>query len=358
MNDLSVSTPGRICLFGEHQDYLGLPIIAGAISLRIEITGNHSASKDVIIDLPDIQSSEIFTIDAVWDTYSQTDFFKSSISVLKREGYKFSAGIECQVKSQIPIKSGTSSSAALVVSWINFLTRMSIQNKACSPEEIARLAVLAEVAELSGAGGIMDQYSTAIGDVIFLDPSAPEALIKMNPNLGTIILGDSKESKETQDMLLQVKRPVLKIIEIIKKEDPDFTIKNVSIIDADSYEKVLSEQQLKLLITTLKNRDITYKAKEELMKPVTNITKIGILVNNLQKILRDSLKISTEKIDNMVAAALDAGAYGAKINGSGGGGCMFAMTIDNPGRIARAIERQGGKAYIVRIDRGTEAIYN
>jgi galactokinase len=358
MNDLSVSTPGRICLFGEHQDYLGLPIIAGAISLRIEIAGNHSASKDVIIDLPDIQSSEIFTIDAIWDTYSQTDFFKSSISVLKREGYKFSTGIECQVKSQIPIKSGTSSSAALVVSWINFLTRMSIQNKACSPEEIARLAVLAEVAELSGAGGIMDQYSTAIGDVIFLDPSAPEALIKMNPNLGTIILGDSKESKETQDMLLQVKRPVLKIIEIIKKEDPDFTIKNVSIIDADSYEKVLSEQQLKLLITTLKNRDITYKAKEELMKPVTNITKIGILVNNLQKILRDSLKISTEKIDNMVAAALDAGAYGAKINGSGGGGCMFAMTIDNPGRIARAIERQGGKAYIVRIDRGTEAIYN
>jgi galactokinase len=278
--------------------------------------------------------------------------------VLKREGYKFSTGIECQVKSQIPIKSGTSSSAALVVSWINFLTRMSIQNKACSPEEIARLAVLAEVAELSGAGGIMDQYSTAIGDVIFLDPSAPEALIKMNPNLGTIILGDSKESKETQDMLLRVKRPVLKIIEIIKKEDPGFTIKNVSIIDADSYEKVLSEQQLKLLITTLKNRDITYKAKEELMKPVTNITKIGILVNNLQKILRDSLKISTEKIDNMVAAALDAGAYGAKINGSGGGGCMFAMTINNPGRIARAIERQGGKAYIVRIDRGTEAIYN
>jgi galactokinase len=23
-----VSTPGRLCLFGEHQDYLGLPVIA------------------------------------------------------------------------------------------------------------------------------------------------------------------------------------------------------------------------------------------------------------------------------------------------------------------------------------------
>jgi len=29
-----VSTPSRICLFGEHQDYLGLEVIASAINLR------------------------------------------------------------------------------------------------------------------------------------------------------------------------------------------------------------------------------------------------------------------------------------------------------------------------------------
>ena len=32
----------------------------------------------------------------------------------------------------------------------------------------------------------------------------------------------------------------------------------------------------------------------------------------------------------MIAAALDAGAFGAKINGSGGGGCMFAYAPDRP----------------------------
>ncbi|MDC0235199.1 galactokinase family protein, partial [Candidatus Marinimicrobia bacterium] len=36
---LEISTPGRICLFGEHQDYLGLPVIAMAISLRGKIKG-------------------------------------------------------------------------------------------------------------------------------------------------------------------------------------------------------------------------------------------------------------------------------------------------------------------------------
>ena len=37
--NLEVSTPGRICLFGEHQDYLGLPVIAMGISLRSIIKG-------------------------------------------------------------------------------------------------------------------------------------------------------------------------------------------------------------------------------------------------------------------------------------------------------------------------------
>lgn len=31
---IRVSTPSRLCLFGEHQDYLGLEVIAVAINLR------------------------------------------------------------------------------------------------------------------------------------------------------------------------------------------------------------------------------------------------------------------------------------------------------------------------------------
>jgi galactokinase len=40
-----ISTPGRICLFGEHQDYLGLPVIAMAISLRATIRGDKRTDK-------------------------------------------------------------------------------------------------------------------------------------------------------------------------------------------------------------------------------------------------------------------------------------------------------------------------
>ncbi|MHA2203829.1 MAG: galactokinase family protein, partial [Candidatus Hodarchaeales archaeon] len=33
----SISSPGRICLFGEHQDYLGLPVIPMAINKRLKL---------------------------------------------------------------------------------------------------------------------------------------------------------------------------------------------------------------------------------------------------------------------------------------------------------------------------------
>ena len=54
----------------------------------------------------------------------------------------------------------------------------------------------------------------------------------------------------------------------------------------------------------------------------------------------------------MINAALDAGAFGAKINGSGGGGCMFAFAPHNPDEVAKAIEKAGGKAYIIQVGEG------
>ena len=60
---MEVSTPGRICLFGEHQDYLGLPVIAMAISLRVNIVGEKRKDRKIIIHKPDLGKKEIFSLD-------------------------------------------------------------------------------------------------------------------------------------------------------------------------------------------------------------------------------------------------------------------------------------------------------
>ena len=119
---MEVSTPGRICLFGEHQDYLGLPVIAMAVSLRAKIIGEKRLDQKVIIHMPDIERTERFDLNDT-EYQKERDYFKSGIRVCKKEGLSFASGFECEINSDIPIKAGTSSSSAIVVSWINFLNQ-------------------------------------------------------------------------------------------------------------------------------------------------------------------------------------------------------------------------------------------
>jgi len=126
-NKISISAPGRICLFGEHQDYLGLPVIAMAINLYIKITGKpHQSTRtggDKIfhIDLPDTKDEENINYSKEIEYIRERDYFRSAVNILKRQGVKFPYGYDCVLHGTIPIKAGTSSSSALCVAWTKFL---------------------------------------------------------------------------------------------------------------------------------------------------------------------------------------------------------------------------------------------
>jgi len=53
------------------------------------------------------------------------------------------------------------------------------------------------------------------------------------------------------------------------------------------------------------------------------------------------------ELSALVYAARSAGAYGAKLTGAGGGGCMVALT-DSPRQVADAIESAGGQGIITK----------
>ena len=54
--NISLTAPARICLFGDHQDYLGLPVIACAIDKFITLTATKNNSNVIRLILPDIDS--------------------------------------------------------------------------------------------------------------------------------------------------------------------------------------------------------------------------------------------------------------------------------------------------------------
>ena len=121
---MEISTPGRICLFGEHQDYLGLPVIPMAISLRARLIGKNRSDMKFIINKPDLNEEESFSLDEL-DYTKPRDYFKSGDKTCLDEGLTFSHGFECEHTSEIPIKAGTGSSSAVMVSWIHFLSQVA-----------------------------------------------------------------------------------------------------------------------------------------------------------------------------------------------------------------------------------------
>lgn len=350
---LKISTPGRVCLFGEHLDYLQLPVVASAISLRISIEGVRRNDRLINIILPDIQSKKIFNIDDSMFYTEERDYFKSSLNVLLRNSFTFSSGFDCIVKGKIPINAGTSSSSALIVTWINFLSRMSDQMTILPPAQLAKFAYEAEVLEFSEPGGMMDQYTTSFGRIISIDFFPETNVTSLNTNLKDFVLGNSQEPKDTKFILSRVKDQMLKVNNILSRDDRDFSLLTTKLNELQTYRKYLNVSQYSLLVGTIENRDITIAARAELNKFNPDHKEIGRLLSEHQVVLRNVQKISTPKIDKMIKAALDAGAYGAKINGSGGGGCMFAYAPENPEKVKTAIEGVDAEAFIIHSDSGS-----
>lgn len=351
---LTVSTPGRICLFGEHLDYLGLPVIAAAISRRVSVAGVHRPDRTVVIDLPDIGSSETFTLNGRLPYQHRRDYFRSAVNVLQSAGLTFSRGIEAEVRGNIPINSGTSSSSALLVSWLHFLLRMSDQRPDWNASRLAELGYDAEVREFNEAGGMMDHYATAVGNVIYLESTPSIRLEVLKPAFGAFVLGDSLEPKDTQGGLSRVRNAVNRIVADIQAVRPEFSLLTALGTEAGEFKEVLSKEDFQLLKGTISNRDLLTEALVVLRDPVLNHLHFGTLLSHHHRNLRDAQQISTPKIERMLHAALNAGALGAKINGSGGGGCMFAYAPYYPEAIAEAIEKEGGKAYLIEIEEGTK----
>ena len=81
-----------------------------------------------------------------------------------------------------------------------------------------------------------------------------------------------------------------------------------------------------------------------------DLKKVGELMNDNHRLLQE-IEVSHQKLDLLVDVARKEGAFGAKLTGGGGGGCMVALT---PGKelqesVAKAIEKKGYEVLRTRI---------
>ncbi|MCF7827073.1 MAG: galactokinase [Candidatus Marinimicrobia bacterium] len=352
---VKVKSPGRICLFGEHQDYLGLPVIAAAINRYIEFEAELNQSNVFRFEMPDIKATrEIQLVDPL-DILQSRDYLASVIRVLRKEGLEFNTGCRIKFSGNIPLKSGASSSSAMVVGLIKTFIRLYSFTKVLSDSEVANLAFQAEVIEHGEMGGMMDHYSISIGDIIHLDTVTYENQVLGNQMEG-LILGNSLLPKEILEVHGRIKPTIMQAIDILTKVDEDFRISEVGVDKIADYYDHLPIDLIPIFYATVTNHSFTQLALETLKQDHIDYQKIGSIMNQHHERLRDYLQITVPKINLMINIALEEGALGAKINGSGGGGTIAILAPGCEDRVCRALETIGAEAYPVTVDPGVRYI--
>ena len=177
MKKILSTAPGRVCLFGDHQDYIELPVIACAIDRMMQIDAEENGKDHFEIDMPDMAQKRTIPLQQDFDEIERGDFLKIALKVLQKRHIVPTKGYRLTITSEIPINSGLSSSSAWTIAWIKFLIA-AFSDRSFSPKELALLAYETEVIEPGSSGGKMDQFTIAIGDTIFLEDRTIDSHIK------------------------------------------------------------------------------------------------------------------------------------------------------------------------------------
>lgn len=350
MKGFRVRAPGRVCLFGEHSDYLGLDVIAAAIDMAIEIVATPREDNEIHIDYRNLGAKDEFTLDSEIEYRNKRDYVRSSFNVMRRKGLEPRYGWNLQVSGNIPIAAGLSSSSAINVGAIMAIANMA--GKKLSKKEIALTAYDAEVAEFGESGGTMDHYASAVGGIIHVDMESKK-VTKLPAQLDSIVIGDSGEKKkDTVGDLRYIRTTVENEYEVIKKKISAFDRRKTPANLVYELTRRKPSKERTMAEATLRNRDLTNRALELLTQSRPDSNTLGEMLQEHHEILRDDLNRSTPKIEKMIQAARGAGALGCKINGSGGGGSMMVYASGCEREVASAIQLAGGTPYIVKVGEG------
>lgn len=352
---ITVVAPGRICLFGDHQDYLGLPVIACAINRSIQLKAVKNTSNCLKIMMPDIDDERTFDLNEKVAILSKQDYFASALHVLERYNCMPNVGYDIILAGDIPVNAGLSSSSAVLVSWVTFLLEAFGSSHLIDASFIAKLSYEAEVLEFNAPGGLMDQYTISLGNTVFLNTVTGDHISIPQP-IHSLIIGESGVPKETLEVLGQLGNLAKKAIAQIQKEVPTFEIKNATTSTYNNYKHLVNENLRPIFLAAVNNYLITKDALEVMQEVQIDLHRLGELMDAHHFELKEHLKITVPIIDSMIDGAKAAGALGAKIVGSGGGGCIVALASQgNETEVIEGILKGGAKfAYKIEISKGVQ----
>jgi galactokinase len=295
----SVWAPGRVNLIGEHTDYSGGLVLPIAIQLGIELSFERA-------DAIELESQGA---PAGWERY--VDAVAHELEVLGRPP----VGIAGRIEADLPQGAGLGSSGALGVAVA--LALCDAARFELDPLELALACQRAERRAVGVPSGILDQAASLLGragSALLLDCGSLEHRWVPFPDDVAILVLDSGERHAHEGSGYADRRREL------EAGDPR-RVRHVATENA----------RVRDVVAALEGGDAG---------------ALGPLFAASQASLRDDYEVSTPTLDALVQAALDAGAFAARMTGGGFGGSIVALA--EPRRAENVLAGTKAKGWIVR----------
>ncbi len=293
---VTASAPGRVCLAGESLDWMtGDPSIVSAIPLRTSVTV-HSSGRPDLIELrarAPLWASRPIAVDELGNYIGDgLDHLQASARVMARRCGDRLEGTAIESVTDLPIAAGVASSAAVTVAAAAALLLVADRSLP-RPDVVARMAFRAE-AEL-GTTGWMDFMACAYGGVRQVFPGHRPRSAELTDHISIpIVLVDTGQKRCTVDVLASLR---------------------------DRFRS--GEQGMRHYADRAPG--IVAQMADALRSDRPDYPAVGAMLTRAHTLLRDQVQCSTPLIEECVSRCLAAGALGAKLSGSGHGGCLFAL---------------------------------
>ena len=324
---VTASAPAKTILLGEHSVNRGQSALAVSIGLRVRCRVELAADTFEFASgarAETARRADLLQLANTVDGWREKQNYES-IRQLAHEDYFGAAkyiiakafadgvwpgGLRVSWESEIPSAGGLGSGGASFVALATALGELksSMANGQWSISSIGEWAYLGDVIAHGGVASALDTQTSLLGGVICYTQERSGEPVQFDKGL-SLVIGNTKLRGQTSEVNTRVR-------------------------------KWLEEDSTRMSyfagIGVLSNMAVAKLA-------LGDWSTLGKLMN-LNQLVLEKIGVSCPELEALNRAALAAGAFGAKLSGSGGGGIMLALVSpEKKDAVAEAIAQAGGE---------------
>ena len=314
--------PGRINLIGEHTDYNDGFVMPAAIHFYCWVAIAPTKDRTIEVHSTNLNQRRIFDLDRPRRQGDWSDYVQGVAVILEQSGIRLS-GARILISSEVPMGSGLSSSAALEVA-----AGFALLDSQHAALDLPKLALACQRAENEFVGarcGIMDQFVACYGragHLLMLDCRTLDyRFLRLPENVRMVICNTMVKHLNAAGEYNTRRAECEEGVRLLSKKFPGLSsLRDLTPAKVESSKEMLPPVIQKRCRHVVTENQRVLAAAAALEKD--NLKKLGALVAESHRSLRDDYEVSSPELDLMVELANQIqGIYGSRMTGGGFGGC-------------------------------------